>query len=302
MDLNSVSIFISVAETGSLSAASRKTGLPVSTISRRIHALEKQLDVRLLERTTRKMQLTVAGEDLYDSCAAAVFTLKDAKSNLSGKRDLPSGIVRAILPPGYTRYLFFPLIKRFRLHYPDIGIQVISHASHEELISGSADIMFSTSSPKDHRLSVRILLEYGHQLMCSQAYLNQVGPVHHPEDLLQYDCVLCNEDEALEEGCWHLTNNAHTISLKPTEQVIMDSYLMVQDALLAGMGIGELPLLMAGPLCQKNMLTPLLPEWKMSERSLKVFTPSHHRLRRATRTFMSYVEDYLSCTINWRLM
>ncbi|WP_461538325.1 LysR family transcriptional regulator [Spongorhabdus nitratireducens] len=301
MDLNAVNIFISVAETGSLSAASRKLDLPVSTISRRIQALEKQLDARLMERSTRRMQLTLAGEDLYDSCASAITALKDAESTLTNRRDLPSGVVRITLPRGYGRHLFLPLIQRFKRHYPDISIRAVSQNESNALTSGTADIMFTTTPLDDHRATAKSLISFHHQLVTSPDYQQQIISLDHPEDLLQYDCVLY--DPACKPGVWQFERKDKSASSRvlPPDETVFDCYSLVQDALVAGMGVGELPALMAGPLCEQGLLVPLMPEWTMQKGSLDAIIPAHRQLTRAARVFMDFIEEYLSSAINWPL-
>ncbi|WP_281647037.1 LysR family transcriptional regulator [Parendozoicomonas sp. Alg238-R29] len=302
MDLNAVKLFISVAEAGSLSAASRNLDLPVSTISRRIQALEKQLDTRLLERSTRKMQLTLSGEDLYDSCVCAITTLKDAEHTLTDRRDLPSGVVRITIPLGYSEHLFLPLLQRFRRHYPDISIRTSCHGTGTELSSGLSDIMFCTEPVEDHRASARSLIEFRHQLVTSPAYQSQIATLNHPEDLLQYDCVLFGQ--ACKPGVWQFERRDQSASSRvlPPDEMVFDCYSLVQEALIGGLGIGEVPALMAGPLCEKGLLIPVLPEWTMGKGNLDAVIPAHRQLTRAAKVFMGFVEEYLSSAINWPLL
>ncbi|MRI32652.1 hypothetical protein EOPP23_06580 [Endozoicomonas sp. OPT23] len=302
MDLNAVNIFISVAETGSLSAASRKLDLPVSTISRRIQALEKQLEARLLERSTRRMRLTIAGEDLYDSCASAIMSLKDAEANLSCSRDLPSGLVRVVIPQGYSKHLFLPLVRRFRRHYPDIAVSVSNHYDGNELISGTADIVFSTEHQEDHRTTSVTLLNYAHQLVASPEYIGQASEPKLPEDLLHYDCLtLKNGGKSL---AWQFDNRdgKNWSKISPQEEIVFSCYSLIREAAVAGMGIAVLPTLMAGPLIQDGSLTPLLDDWRLGKGSLSAMIPAHQQLPRAARVFMDYTEEYLSSVINWPLV
>ena len=301
MDLNAVNIFISVAETGSLSAASRKLDLPVSTISRRIQALEKQLDARLLERSTRRMRLTIAGEDLYDSCASAIMTLKDAEVNLSCSRELPSGLVRLVLPQGYSKHLFLPLIRRFRRHYPDIAVSASNHYDGNELVSGTADIVFTTDYQEDHRTTAVSLLSFTHQLVTSPEYIGQAAPPKLPEELLHYDCL------TLKSGgkpvVWQFDNRdgRSWSKISPQEEIVFSCYSLIREAVVSGMGIGVLPTLMAGPLIQDGSLIPLLDDWRLGKGSLNAVIPAHQQLPRAARVFMDYTEEYLSSVINWSL-
>ncbi len=301
MDLNAVNIFISVAETGSLSAASRKLDLPVSTISRRLQALEKQLDARLLERSTRRMRLTIAGEDLYDSCASAIMTLKDAEVNLSCSRDLPSGLVRLVLPQGYSKHLFLPLIRRFRRHYPDIAVSVSNRYDNNGLVSGTADIVFTTEYQEDHKTTSIPLVNFTHQLVTSSEYMGQGAAPKLPEELLHYDCLtLKNGGKPV---IWQFDNRdgKNWSKISPQEEIAFSCYSLIREAIIAGMGIGVLPTLMAGPVIQEGRLVPLLDEWRIGKGSLSAVIPAHQQLPRAARIFMDYTEEYLSSVINWSL-
>ena len=123
-----------------------------------------------------------------------------------------------------------------------------------------------------------------------------------PEELMQYDCVLYNP--ACKPGVWQFERRDQTGSSRilPPDDLVLDCYSLVKEALIAGMGVGVLPALMAGSLCEQKLLVPVLPEWMMGKSTLDAVIPAHRQLSRAARVFMDFVEEHLPAAINWPLL
>src|SRR5437899_9657870 len=124
IDLNRVRLFVRVAEAGSFTGAARVAGLPKSSVSRAVAALERELAVRLIQRTTRRLQLTEAGRAYYESVSRALSGIDEAAAAVSALQDTPRGQLRITAPPDLGQWLLAPTIARFAMRYPDVQVEV----------------------------------------------------------------------------------------------------------------------------------------------------------------------------------
>jgi DNA-binding transcriptional LysR family regulator len=124
IDLNRVRFFVRVAEAGSFTGAARLSGLPTSSVSRAVAALERELAVRLIQRTTRRLQLTEAGRVYYESVSRALSGMDEAAAAVSELQDAPRGRVRITAPADLGHWLLAPSLVRFATKYPDVQLEV----------------------------------------------------------------------------------------------------------------------------------------------------------------------------------
>src|SRR5260221_5720646 len=124
LDINAMALFARVLQHGSLSEASRRLGVPVSTVSRKISALESQLGVRLLERTTRAIRPTETGRDFLPHCQQILEGLDGARAALQKRRRVVAGTLRLAAPPSLSELILVPLIQAFLQRYPEVSAKV----------------------------------------------------------------------------------------------------------------------------------------------------------------------------------
>jgi DNA-binding transcriptional LysR family regulator len=186
VDLNSLKIFAGIVEAGSFSEAARRLKMPLSTVSRRLAELEDQLNLRLLERSTRNLRLTDAGSEVLEH-ARRTEELSDAIDNVvSNHRSNVTGTLRLSAPPSISDSLIAPLIGAFQLSYPDVRAQVFITDRIVDQIAEGVDVAFRVGALKDSTLVARRLLRYRHQVVASSAYLKTCKPPRTPQDLLKH--------------------------------------------------------------------------------------------------------------------
>ena len=123
IDLNRVRLFVRVAEAGSFTGAARLSGLPTSSVSRAVAALERELAVRLIQRTTRRLQLTEAGRVYYESVSRALSGMDEGAAAVSELQDAPHGRVRITAPADLGHWLLAPSLVRFATRYPEVQLE-----------------------------------------------------------------------------------------------------------------------------------------------------------------------------------
>jgi DNA-binding transcriptional LysR family regulator len=166
-DLNSLVIFAQVAESNSFVRAARRLEMPASTVSRRVSELEKELGIRLIERSTRSLRLTDVGSELLEH-AQRTAELSEAVSNIASNHSASvSGNLRISAPPTISDSLLAPLIIRFQQSYPDVRVQVFTTERILPQIAQGIDLAFRVGKLEDSSLVVRHLLTYRHQLVAS---------------------------------------------------------------------------------------------------------------------------------------
>jgi DNA-binding transcriptional LysR family regulator len=164
VDLNSLKVFAEIVEAGSFSGAARRLKMPLSTVSRRLSELEDQLNLRLLERSTRKLRLTDVGSEVLEF-AKRTEELSDAIDHVvSNHLSNVTGTLRLSAPPSISDSLIAPLIGAFQASYPAVRVQVFITDRIVDQIAEGVDIAFRVGALKDSTLVARRLLTYRHQV------------------------------------------------------------------------------------------------------------------------------------------
>ena len=248
-DLNSLVIFAQVVEANSFSEAARRLKMPTSTVSRRIAELEDQLGVRLLERSTRSLRLTDVGTEVLEHAQRGA-EVSEAVSNIASNHlSKVSGTLRIAAPPSISDSLLAPLVGAFQASYPDVRVQIFITERIVDQIAEGVDVAFRVGELEDSSLIVRRLLTYRHQLVASPAHLKKIEPPKTPKDLLGHRLLAFSFWRP--ESSWNFThvngNDKETLTFKP--YLSINEYSGLATALLAGIGIGELP-----PIVQPELL------------------------------------------------
>ena len=287
-DLNSLKVFAQVVEAHSFSEAARRLKMPLSTVSRRIGELEDQLGVRLLERSTRNLRLTDVGSEVLEH-ARHTAELSDAIENVvSNHVSNVSGTLRLSAPPSISDSLIAPLVGSFQASYPDVRVQVFITDRIVDQIAEGVDVAFRVGTLKDSTLVARRLLTYRHQVVASPAYLKTCKPPKIPRDLLKHRLLAFSFWKP--DYNWNFT---HTNG-RDTERIAFEPYLAMNDyaglatALLAGIGIGELPPIVQPELLREGLLVEVMPSWHLGLFDLSLVHLGNRFIPRHVRAFKEF--------------
>lgn len=188
--LRAINYFIKVADLGSFTAAATATGVPASSISRRIRDLESELGVSLLHRTTRVVRLTELGNFYLDHVRSGVERLDYAQDLIKDRAASPSGLLRMTATPGYGRLLLLPVIKKLRRKYPDLVVDVELTDQISDLAGNDVDIAVrATANPPDRAIA-RKLTDENYVLIASKAYLEKHGTPQTLSSLAEHKTIL----------------------------------------------------------------------------------------------------------------
>ena len=259
--LNGMRVFAQVVEAKSFSAAAGKLGMSKSLASRHVSALERSLAVKLLNRSTRKLSLTDAGAMFYEHCARIVQEAELAGERLSRTQSEPAGVVRVTAAQAFAVRHVLPALPEFQRKYPKIRVKLSCSNRALDLGDEGFDVGIRVSFDPARDLVARKLAPNRSVLCASPAYLKRRGTPRRIEDLARHDCVLF--PPLAPNGRWTLRRDGRKHAVEVAGVLETDEMEAVRAAVTAGLGIGVLPLYMAGDALRQGQLVPLLRQYRV---------------------------------------
>ncbi|MDF5890485.1 LysR family transcriptional regulator [Pseudomonas syringae pv. syringae] len=292
-DLNDVALFVRVVRSGSFAQAARHLGMPSNTVSRRVQQLEMQLDTRLLQRSTRKLVLTQAGEDFYGRCVSAVDGVMEAAEQLVSGRDEPRGLVRIAAMADFFDFFSMDWVAGFLARYPRVQLEFVLSDDHADLIADRLDIAFRGGPLQDSGYVGRQLIDEGHDTMvASPAYIAAHGLPDSLHSLHGHYCV-----SAAHRGgvtAWRLLGpDAKMHEVHIASRFNANTAQALRKATLAGLGIALLPATLIRSDLRDGRLVPVLTQYQRTSHGLHVLYPSRQHLPPAVSAFIALVMDKL---------
>ena len=289
-------LFAQVIDAGSFSRAAERSGLPKSTVSRRISALETALGERLLTRTTRQLKITEFGEGILDHAQRLLEELEGARALAEHRQATPQGVLRASLPPDFFLDLdLLPFLLEFAERYPAVQLELDFSPRRVDLIAERFDLAIRVASrlPDDATLVARRLAVIEHGLYASRAYLQRAGVPKAPDDLLQHTGLrlITSSGEALP---WLLSRGEERWQGTPTGPVALNSIGLQRSLLLHGMGISEMSNRLAAPLIEQGLIGRVLPDWSLPSMTVWGVTAGRRLLPTRTAAFLGMLEAKLA--------
>ncbi|MTV41395.1 LysR family transcriptional regulator [Duganella radicis] len=290
LDLNDIALFVEVVQSGSFAEAARRLGIPPNTVSRRIQSLEAQLGTRLLQRSTRKLSLTAAGELLHERSAVAVGGLREAGQEIAlGSRE-PSGRVRVAAPADFFDYFQMAWLAEFLADHPRVRVEFVLSDALSDLIAERIDVAFRAGALADSGFVGRQVATGNNMLMASPAYLARRPAPATLAALLEHDCVgfagpngqvpwrLARADAAVEEIAFQARFTGNTMQA-------------MRKAALAGLGIALLPHRIAAGDLRDGNLVQVLPDYHVPGTGMNIVYPSRRHLPPAVAIFMDWAGE-----------
>lgn len=237
--LDKLAVFARVVEAGGFSAAARALGIPKSSASRSVKQLEDVLGVRLLQRTTRRLRLTEAGQEYYERVAGALAALDEAREAVTETQDAPKGLVRLVAPSDWGSWLLAPVLARFIQRYPGIRVDLSLTSRDVDLIRDGFDLALRVGRLNDSSLIIRAMGSIDRGLFATEEYLARKGTPQRPADLAAHDFVICRVGGSSHELKLEGPHGPERVTV--TGPVVTDQLSFVQEAVRLGIGIGLLP-------------------------------------------------------------
>jgi DNA-binding transcriptional LysR family regulator len=276
IDLNLVATFVRVIEAGSFTAAAQALGLPKSSVSRRVSALEKLLGVRLVQRSTRRLALTEAGRAYFERARAALGGLTDAQAAVADMSQEVAGPIRLSAAPDNTGMLA-GLLAEFLARHPRVQLELCLTSRRVDLVAEGFDLALRAGRLADSSLVARRLGSTDLGLFASPAYLRRAGKPRRVADLAGHRFVLYGAPH--ERSHLRLAGPAREETVTVSGPLVVDDLSFLADAVAAGVGIGLMPEIYFGWLWKGGRRSPrrefvrVLPEHGVTGADLHLVSP-----------------------------
>jgi DNA-binding transcriptional LysR family regulator len=290
-DLDSIAVFVSVVNSGSLSAAARELGLTPSAISKRIAGLENRVGVVLLRRTTRKFALTEAGQEFFERSASSLAAISDAEEMLSRFRSSPHGLLRIKAPQTFGRLHVAPAISDFMTKNPGVRVDLTLGNLRRDFLEEGIDVYIASSDPQDANIVARTLTPIERVTCAAPSYIEQFGHPERFEDLTKHNCLIFTGSEAREDE-WVMYEESAQRRVKVTGSFRTNDAESLYLAALAGIGIAHMPTFVVGPALASGKLVPVFKDKTNSSGArMKAYFPRARNRLPKVRAFVDHLVE-----------
>ncbi|HCE94308.1 MAG: LysR family transcriptional regulator [Burkholderiales bacterium GWA2_64_37] len=289
LDLNDVAIFVQVVRCGSFAEAARRLGVPPNTLSRRVQQLEAQLGTRLMQRSTRHLTLTSAGQVFLERCSGAVEGLMDAGEELLAVNQEPSGLVRVAAPADFFDFFAMEWLTEFLAAHPKVRVDFVLSDGRADLIADRIDVALRGGILEDSSLFARKVLDAGNDgLVASPAYVARQGVPDTLQDLADHDCLVFSHPSG--KATWRVTGpDGAQAEVQVAGRFSGNTAQALRKAALAGLGIALLPSTLTQRDLRAGLLVPVLPQYHRQGHGVHMVYPSRRYLPLAVSAFMDLV-------------
>ena len=292
-DLNDLNFFAAVVSNGGMSPAARALGLPKSRISRRVAALEAQLGVRLVERSTRRFKVTEVGQDVYRHARAAMFEAEAIEEVAARLKAEPQGLVRISCPVGVDRSISASL-PHFLARHPRLRVQVIVSNRRVDLIDEGVDVAIRVRQKldSDADLQVKIISRSNAVLAASPAFVAAHGQPMTPAEIPAYATLGHRDQPGLER--WTLTTaEGEETEVLHEPRLSASTFPILRQAVIDGVGIALLPEYQLKEPLEQGQLVRILPEWAAPEGIVHLVFTSRRGLLPGVRATIDFLAEAL---------
>ncbi len=286
LEPNDLLLFARVAELGSFSRAAERFGVPKSTVSRRVSALENQLGERLLQRTTRKLTITDFGQAVLEHARHVAEDVEAASSLAQNRQVEPRGRLRVTMPGDLGNVVLAPMLAAFAVQHPAITLDVDLSSRFVDLIGENFDLAIRMGDLRDDAsLAARRIVVFTRGLYAAPAYLKRHGAPPEPEALMEHDAlhVLSRGGDPMP---WVLQRREQRWQGVPPARAIANSPELLMRLALRGAGIAVVNDHFALPYVKSRQLVCVLPEWRPAAVSAWAVFPGRRLMPARTRVFL----------------
>lgn len=271
-DFEALAIFAKVVELRSFAAAASELALSKATVSKAVSRLEERLGARLFNRTSRRLALTDAGHKLAERAVRLLADGEAAESEALAQSVAPRGLVRFAVPMTFGVNVVAPLLPEFLKAYPDVSIDLHLSDATVDLIGEGFDAGLRIASLPDSSLIARRLCAMPRYTVAAPSYLKRHGRPTHPMHLAEHKCF--GYAYLSTPGTWQYTNAAgEQASVRPAGQLRVNNGEALLPAVLAGLGIADLPEFIVGDAIAAGKVEVILKGWKQPEGAVHLVTP-----------------------------
>ncbi|WP_346825487.1 LysR family transcriptional regulator [Serratia inhibens] len=282
-----IPLFVAVVECGSFSAAGQRLGITKSAVSKRIAQLEGSLGVQLLHRTTRRLSLTEAGEQYFGYARNACAVVQEGEDAITRLQGQPQGILRLSVPMVFGRLHIAPLIPVFLAACPEVEINMMMDDKLVDLVEGGYDLAIRIGRLADSSLIARRIAPCYSVLCAAPAYLARSGTPKDLTQLAQHNCLFYSYYRAGSE--WQFQGPEGGVRFQPRGNYQVNNSEALREALIAGLGICQMPTFIVGDDLAQGRLVEVLPDYRLPEHAIYVVYPERKHVPAKVMAFVDFL-------------
>lgn len=289
-DLARIRAFVQVFDAGGFSAAARQHGRSKALLSKYVTDLEDYLGVRLMNRTTRKLSLTEAGEAYYREVSTLLQQLDDLDATITDQTAEPRGLLRISAPRNFGESSLAPAIYEYLKKHPKVTLDLRLEDRYVDLVDEGIDVALRISTLPDSSLIARKIADMHVVVAAAPELLQQHGMPTHPEDLRRMPCII---DVNLQgQSNWRFVEDDKTISVPVTGPVRVNSPLAARQAAVMGLGFVVLPSYLADPALASGELVRVLSDYLPTGQTLQAVYPHRRHLAGKVRALIDHLVEW----------
>lgn len=292
--LAGMELFVKVAELGGYSVAARALGVSKSAVSKHVTALEERLGVRLLNRTTRRLALTEAGEAFREACVRIMADLDAAETTAGRHGSEPRGKLKISAPMTFGFAVIAPAVPVFLARFPGLEIELSLNDRIVDLIEDGLDMAVRVGSLRDSTLIARRLGTAESYCAASPAYLRAAGTPTEPGGLIGHNCLLYTYRRTPE--LWTFQRGEQRREVRVRGSFSSNNGDALRAAARGGLGIVHLPDFVMGDDVQDGTLTQVLPGWRLPSIPIHAVFPPHRLPSAKLRVLIDFLIEWLGRT------
>lgn len=292
---NDLYIFSTLVDMGGFTAVANALNIPKSRISRRISALETELDARLIQRTTRTINLTEAGHALYQHCKAMIASAHAGEDAVRNKQSAPAGLVRISVPIAVGHFVVSRIIPQFLEEFPKVRVEVNVSNQRVDMIAESYDMVIRgvDEAINDSSLVQVSICKPDWVFVASPKFIDQFGFPDHPHDLQTEHLLIYSKSQVPPPTVSITGANGEAVVIKSTPRLISNSFLMLKSGALGGIGVAGLPPYMCYAEIESGSLNVVMPHWIPRLGEIIGMFPTRRGLAPATRALLDFIKREL---------
>ena len=294
--LDSMRIYLRVAELGSFAAVARQLDVARSVITRQVAALEAHLGVKLIARSTRSLMLTSAGSAYLERCREILNLVEAAEAGLADERQEPRGLIRLSVPLSFGLRHLSPLLMDFNVTYPDVVTEIDFTDRRVKLVDEGLDLAIRITRRLDPLDVARRIGSSRLQAIASPDYLRRHGEPKHPRELAEHECLIYLP--AQHEG-WPFLVNGVTEIFTVRGRMRANNGDALLDAAMRGLGITAQPTFISAAAIEAGWVRPILTDYPMPELGIYALLPGNRYVPQRVRVLVDYLAERIGSRPYW---
>jgi DNA-binding transcriptional LysR family regulator len=284
INVSALAVFVKVVQTGSFTRAAAAMGTQKARLSRVVAQLERDLGVRLLERTTRSLSMTEAGREIFERAVGILGAVEDVERVAQRMHAEPRGVLKLTCGVEFGMIAVSRWIDAYLRRYPQVSVDADFTSRVIDIVHEGFDLAIRVGELPDSRLAARRIGELRYGLFASTAYLKRRGSPDSPADLPQHDLLMFTAGS--HASGWRLSRGAEQHRVDAPARLRINNSFSVRDAAVEGLGIAQLPMLVAYESVESRALVRVLPDWIPPAVPIHALFPSSRYLTPKVRAFI----------------